>query len=140
MNHPPTLNVDTADVPDRPLSPGSSIYSGRTLSPGPRKRDRFLSPFQASSRSRISLDQQDDLPVEPLTEQDLRDIFEEEEIQRFLNTFHSVSVVQFTKDYPVEADLSCSYLASWRGHPSGRSIWHGRFHLPENRHRPSGRR
>ncbi|KAG8978893.1 hypothetical protein FRB90_008270, partial [Tulasnella sp. 427] len=79
----------------KPLSPAShrstspSPSHKRSLSPTspPRKRDRLFAPFSASRRA--ALQEQDDEDDIPYTEEELREIFEEEEIQRFLSAFHA---------------------------------------------------
>ncbi|KAG8928537.1 hypothetical protein FRC01_005787 [Tulasnella sp. 417] len=103
LNRPRALTspspISTLDLspPDRPRSPAShrstspSIFSSpkRAFSPvSPhRKRDRLLAPFHASRRLPLH-DAEDEDPV-PYTEEELREIFEEEEIQRFLSAFHA---------------------------------------------------
>ena len=50
----------------------------------------------------------DDSDGEPLTEEELREIFEEEEIQRFLKAFHSVRCLRV--DFRDVADPTALYL------------------------------
>ncbi|KAG9026349.1 hypothetical protein FS837_004643 [Tulasnella sp. UAMH 9824] len=91
--------ISTSDLspPARPRSPAShrstspSLFSSpqRALSPvsPQRKRDKFLAPFNAARRL-PSQDPEDEDDV-PYTEEELREIYEEEEIQRFLSAFHA---------------------------------------------------
>lgn len=74
---PPKIGATLAPPGGRPTSPPSSF----------RTRDKFM-PWKSSSR--MALDEDDAFAVPP-TEEELRETFEEEEIQRFLNVFHTVS-------------------------------------------------
>ncbi|KAG8907748.1 hypothetical protein FRB99_002247 [Tulasnella sp. 403] len=72
------------------VSTSGSVYSKRSVSPSsPRTRDKFLAPFKSPSRLKLGGGNFGDVDDLPLTEDDLREIFEEEEIQRFLGAFHS---------------------------------------------------
>ena len=66
----------------------SSWISRSNASPGPRRRDRLLARLKGTTSPDLGLEE-DELPM---TEEELREIFEEEEIQRFLGTFHSVRI------------------------------------------------
>ncbi|KAG8969610.1 hypothetical protein FRC05_001041 [Tulasnella sp. 425] len=94
---PAPLSTRDLSPPSRPRSPAShrstspSTFSSprRSISPASpqRKRDRLLAPFTASRRlPSHEHEEEDDMPY---TEEELREIFEEEEIQRFLHTFHA---------------------------------------------------
>ncbi|KAG8924133.1 hypothetical protein FRC00_005440, partial [Tulasnella sp. 408] len=91
--------ISTSDLspPARSRSPAShrstspSLFSSpqRALSPvsPQRKRDKFLAPFNASRR--LPSQDPEDEDLVPYTEEELREIYEEEEIQRFLSAFHA---------------------------------------------------
>lgn len=75
---PPKVAATLAP-PQRAASPPSTIKSTKNS----------IFPWKNSSRSQLN-DENDAFAVPP-TEEELRETFEEEEIQRFLNVFHSVS-------------------------------------------------
>lgn len=94
---PSPISTQDLSPSSRPRSPSShrsaspSFLSSPKLSVSPaspqRKRDKFLAPFSASRRLPLH-DTEDEDPV-PYTEVELREIYEEEEIQRFLSAFHA---------------------------------------------------
>lgn len=114
---PAPIETNEKALPPRPVGPGpTSASATRTKSPSSSRVDRLFSPFSTPSRTKLVAD--DDVPTDTqYTEDELREIFEEEEMQRFLNAFHAVSREPAATDCPPLTNFTHLRM-------SGKSLYH----------------